>query len=1015
MRTQLLPHNKAAYQKVIKAFEAADRTCVVHPTGTGKSYLIAAVSESYKNVLILGPNTFVLNQVHSVLEWRDRQKDGKVEYMTYSLLMFTENPQTNYDLICIDEFHRAGAPEWGDAVDRLLEANPSAKILGTSATPIRFLDDNRDMADELFGGNIASYMTLKDAWNMDILATPRFVTGLFEFDKVAGEALERISKSRRLDDNEKKVRLTRINNLRLDWERSQGMPAIIGKHIGKDARRIIVFCGNIEHLKEMEGTVKGWFLKAGIRVASVSTVYGYMPDKEIQEAMEEFERDDIGAEGVKLMLSVNMLNEGVHIPRVNAVILLRTTSSKIIYLQQIGRCLTAAKTDKPVILDMVDNITMTNLVHDIRDGFDWFEHQKMEHEEVKSANPRDFIVYDYTLGIQQAIEKLVPHNEVKKMPFEERLSIVRDFCEKSRRLPTRKDDKDVFMSWLSLRHYHGDSPEVIELKERYGAKKKTFDERLEMLERFIEKNDCLPVLKHNHDDYQNYMVLNYLHKKNPDERFQAIRDKYMTKKKEPDDVLLQRFMDFVNENQRLPFCCSGRPKYEINLRRNIRERLMDNPLVIAMFEKYGAAKAPAFEERLARLQRFIEAYGRLPHRKDEEKEEYANLANLRRLNKRRNDSRVNEINDRFSVTYTDEQVKQRVLDFFAKHGRLMRKGVSNEEAALDKLLRDHKDVLYKDPDIIPLLKTRKKQISLDERVRMLEEYTAEHGHRPDPEDKYMYNMWIRTITQSKEKDPRVKKLYERYGGNPASRMSEYVAPLSEFIFREHRLPLNKEEKRLYSILVNIRMRYSDHPAVRPILEEIDSWPKANVKRQMANDEEFKHKIIDFVDANHRLPKFNKKKEEEYKLAAQWNGRRDRICMDDPVMQAILDKYDRRPLKFGDRYKLVRDWALEHGRLPTAKDGDIYQKYETLNRSYIHTPEVQALRKKYVASESKRRVNIDDRLDQIEAFAEVHNRLPSTAHSDEMKLGRWWVNIKRRNGSYQRVTALKERFPIQNRM
>jgi superfamily II DNA or RNA helicase len=89
----------------MRAFETADRTCVVHPTGTGKSYLIAAVSESFKRVLILGPNDFVLDQVHDVLRWRDSAKDsGTVEYMTYQMLCFMDNVPTGYDLICLDEF-----------------------------------------------------------------------------------------------------------------------------------------------------------------------------------------------------------------------------------------------------------------------------------------------------------------------------------------------------------------------------------------------------------------------------------------------------------------------------------------------------------------------------------------------------------------------------------------------------------------------------------------------------------------------------------------------------------------------------------------------------------------------------------------------------------------------------------------------------------------------------------------------------------------------------------------------
>ena len=130
MRIQLLQHNKIAYQKIIKTFESTNRTCVVHPTGTGKSYLIAAVSEKYKNVLILGPNVFVLNQVRDVIQWRH---EG-VSYMTYQMLVFMGEVPTGYDLICLDEFHRIGAPGWGERVDELLKANPNAKIFAAIHT-----------------------------------------------------------------------------------------------------------------------------------------------------------------------------------------------------------------------------------------------------------------------------------------------------------------------------------------------------------------------------------------------------------------------------------------------------------------------------------------------------------------------------------------------------------------------------------------------------------------------------------------------------------------------------------------------------------------------------------------------------------------------------------------------------------------------------------------------------------------------------------------------------------------
>ncbi len=1019
MRTILLKHNEIAYKKVMKAFETSDRTCVVHPTGTGKSYLIAAVSESFKKVLILGPNTFVLDQVHNVLEWRDNSKKEKEygpapEYMTYSLLMYKEESPTGYDLICLDEFHRAGAPEWGDAVDKLLEANPQAKVLGTTATPIRFLDDNRDMADELFEGNIASYMTLKDAWDRDILATPRFVTGLFEFDKVTADIEERIRKSQRIDEKEKKQRLSRINNLRLDWDRSQGMPQIIRKHIDKDARRIIVFCGNVEKLKDMEQTVCGWFQKAGIRVASVYQMHAYMPDNELKAAMDGFESDDFGDGGLKLMMSVNMLNEGVHIPRVNAVILLRTTSSKIIYLQQIGRCLTAEKKDKPIILDMVDNITTTNIVHDIKEGFDWYAHQKpIDDEEHEPREPKDFVVYDYTLCIRQAIEKLVPH-EWKNRTFEDRLAQLKAFCEKYGRMPLAIDDKAEHLNYCLLRQKYGDKQEIKDLRNEYGTVK-DFEYRLERLQRFIAEYDRLPKIGKEKEEFINFFTLRNRHEKNPDERMQAILDKYI-RKMPGNDELLQQFIDFVKENDRLPRQSQNAPQWEQNLRRHVRERLSDHPIVIEMMEKYALIKYVRFEERVVQLKTFIEKNDRLPLRKDGV-DEWNNLQQLRRLNKKENDPELTAIFAKYNMFKSDEELKQIILDFFADHGHLPRKSSSKKETALAKTFNLRKSI-HSDPEIAALLETRRKQLPLNERIKILQDYTDEHGHRPDPNDTTMYNMWIRTVNRTSSKtDPRVKELYEKYGCMPSMRMKEYIAPLADYIHTYNKLPSttdSKEEYHLYAILVNLRKNHVNHPDVKPLLDEIAALPTKNERRIAANDEKTRQRITAFVDKHGRLPKQKAEDRDERDLARQWSARRDRLCKDDPQMQAILDQYDKRPMKFEERYALVRDWAAEQGRLPRQADGDIFQYYETLRRSYYNVPEVKDLLNKYGRRPALPKTDIDARLDQIEAFANEHGRLPSTAHSDEIQLARRWQNIKRRYGLLERVTALMERFPIQNR-
>ena len=63
-----------------------------------------------------------------------------------------------------------------------------------------------------------------------------------------------------------------------------------------------------------------------------------------------------------------MLNEGLHIDGVEAVILLRKTSSPNIHYQQIGRCLASGNTDSPIIFDLVNNFTnirSSNLKNDL--------------------------------------------------------------------------------------------------------------------------------------------------------------------------------------------------------------------------------------------------------------------------------------------------------------------------------------------------------------------------------------------------------------------------------------------------------------------------------------------------------------------------------------------------------------------------------------------------------------------------------------------------------------------------
>ena len=83
------------------------------------------------------------------------------------------------DCIILDEFHRCGAKEWNQGVEALLEQFPEALVLVLSATHIRYLDNQRDMADELFDGCIAYKITLGEAIGRGILPAPKYVVSLY--------------------------------------------------------------------------------------------------------------------------------------------------------------------------------------------------------------------------------------------------------------------------------------------------------------------------------------------------------------------------------------------------------------------------------------------------------------------------------------------------------------------------------------------------------------------------------------------------------------------------------------------------------------------------------------------------------------------------------------------------------------------------------------------------------------------------------------------------------------------
>ena len=353
MAVKLFEHNQKAYLSAVDMLEREGKAAIVHPTGTGKSFIAfqLALDQVEKRILWLGPSEYIYaTQLESLARCGGPDKLSNVTFRTYAklLLLSEDELAMNADYIILDEFHRCGAEQWGNAVQRTIAANPSAKLLGLSATNVRYLDNMRDMAEELFEGHIASELSLGEAIVRGILPAPKYVTTVFKYQN----ELERYQKQVRtmrpaaLRDVNQKY----LDALRRALEQADGLEQVFARHMTSKSGKYIVFCSGMEHMREMMEQSRGWF--AGVN-PDIHFYMAYSEDPGTSKAFVEFKADSSSA--LKLLFCIDMLNEGVHVNGISGVILFRPTISPIIYKQQIGRALTAGDSVVPLILDVVNN------------------------------------------------------------------------------------------------------------------------------------------------------------------------------------------------------------------------------------------------------------------------------------------------------------------------------------------------------------------------------------------------------------------------------------------------------------------------------------------------------------------------------------------------------------------------------------------------------------------------------------------------------------------------------------
>lgn len=355
MAIELFEHNQETYESIKAMMEGGDRVAVVQPTGTGKSFLFLKwIEENPDDVfVVVSPSNEIFNQLE---RYAQGAGDGDIlsntEFISYQTLNNMTDKEMSgvvVDKLILDEYHRAGATQWGPSLQRFFDLHPEIEVLGATATPIRYLDDCKNMTEILFGGEFARYMTLGEAIAKRILPTPTYVQVWNEDDERVRDYQEQIDSIPDTKSHEAAVGF--FSSWMRHLEMAYGPEKMFKKYMGSDHGKFIVFCSDVEHLELMKYKMVLWLKDVNENVRSYVSI-AQRADKDIQLKDFIMDRDE---DAVRLLFSIDRFNEGLHVSGLDGVIMLRPTTSPIIYLQQIGRALSAGASKKPLVFDMVNN------------------------------------------------------------------------------------------------------------------------------------------------------------------------------------------------------------------------------------------------------------------------------------------------------------------------------------------------------------------------------------------------------------------------------------------------------------------------------------------------------------------------------------------------------------------------------------------------------------------------------------------------------------------------------------
>lgn len=323
-----------------------DRALLLSSTGTGKSLASAFMlremgtrralfivhrEQIAKQTLKSYKRVFGSSRTYGLLSGNSRELGAEFLFATMQMMskedILSHYSPGDFDVIMLDECHHAGA----ESYQKIMRYFKPKFWLGMTASP----DTNQYDIYSIFDHHIAYEIRLQQALEEDLLC-PFHYFGITDLE-INGEVF---------DDNASVKNFSNlISDARVDY--------VIDKanYYGFSGDRVkgLIFCSRKDEAKELSKK----FNERGLRTEVLT---GEDAQERRESVIARLTNDEDGDDQLDYIFTVDIFNEGVDIPEINQVIMLRPTQSPVVFIQQLGRGLRKYEgKEYVVILDFIGN------------------------------------------------------------------------------------------------------------------------------------------------------------------------------------------------------------------------------------------------------------------------------------------------------------------------------------------------------------------------------------------------------------------------------------------------------------------------------------------------------------------------------------------------------------------------------------------------------------------------------------------------------------------------------------